>query len=141
MSPILEPSDPRYDRAVLTADHQIHSQLDTTALAPDQPNEIGAAVAPAHAVDHGDSAIRSFEPGLQDQCALAITAGNLGLALRRDLPAPILRVPQQSSKAGCRIKTRQGEPVDRTVATYQSRALAIADNRVVLDKARHSRSP
>ena len=137
MSTVLEPPDPGYDRTVLTPDHQLHSQLDSAVLALDQTDEIGAAVAPAHAVDQGDGAIRCFEPGLQDQRALAIAAGNSGMVLRDDLPTPILRVAQQSRKAGCRIKARQGKPVDRTVAAHQRRALAIADYRVVLDEPRH----
>ena len=141
MPTVVEPPDPGYDRTVLTPDHHLHPQLQAAALAPDQANEIGTAVATAHAVDQGDRATRCFEPGLQDQCTLAITAGNSGIALRRDLPTPILRVAQQSREAGCRVKARQGKPVDRTVAAHQCRALAIADYRVVLDEARHPLSP
>src|SRR4051812_9099517 len=58
VSTVLEPSDPGYDRAVLTTDHQLHSQLDAAALTPDQTNQIGAAVASAHAVDQGDGTVR-----------------------------------------------------------------------------------
>src|SRR5690349_4129339 len=128
---VLEPPDPRYDGAVLTADHQLHSQLDPPALAPDETGEVGACLAAAHAVDQGDGAICCFETGFQDQRALAISAGNLGISFWRDLPSPILWSAQQSGKAGRRVKARQGEPVDRTIAPHQRRALAIPDNRVV----------
>jgi transposase InsO family protein len=40
-----------------------------------------------HPAHKGHGAIRSFEPGLQDQRAFAITAGDSGIALRRYLPA------------------------------------------------------
>src|SRR5207248_9160094 len=60
---------------------------------------------------------------------------------RASLPSASLPgYPVTLTKPGCRIKTRQGKPVDRSVAAYQSRALAIADNGVVLDEARHPRS-
>jgi hypothetical protein len=92
MPTVLELPHPRYDGAVLTAHHQLHSQLDPAALAPDETDEVGASIAAAHAVDQGNGAIRCFEPGFQDQRALAISAGNLGIALWRDLPTAILRV-------------------------------------------------
>ena len=72
MPTVVEPPDPGYDRTVLTPDHQLHPQLHAAAFAPNQADKIGAAVTPAHAVDQGDSAIRTFEPGLQDQAAKAM---------------------------------------------------------------------
>jgi hypothetical protein len=134
---VIKPPNPGYDRAVLTSDHQLHLQIYSPALASNQTHEIGATFTPAHAVDQGNGAVGCFEAGLEHERAFTITTRDCGILLRCDLPVPVFRTAEQSSKACCGIETRQGKPVDRPVSAYHCSALAIPDKRVILDESRH----
>src|SRR5437867_3226807 len=107
------------------------------ALASNQTHEIGATFTPAHAVNQGNGAVGCFESGLEHERAFTITTRDCGILLRCDLPVPVFRTAEESSKACCGIETRQGKPVDRPVSAYHCGTLAIPDKRVILDESRH----
>ena len=73
--------------------------------------------------------------GLQDQRVLTIApAGSADLAGRISAQWPCSRRAEQRRKARGGIEARHTEPVDRTVTGHERRGVAIADQRVVLDR-------
>src|SRR4029077_8405919 len=134
---VIKPPNPGYDRPVLTSDHQLHLQIYSPALASNQTHEIGATFTAAHAVNQGNGAVGCLESSLAHARTLSITTCDCGTLLRCDLPVPVFRTAEQSSKACCGIETRQGKPVDRPVSAYHCDALAIPDKRVILDEPRY----
>ena len=63
------------------------------------------------------------------------------LALGSDLPAAVLGRAQQGRKAGARVKSRQTQPIDRTIAIDQRGRVTVANQGVIFDPASHLRKP
>jgi hypothetical protein len=54
------------------------------------------------------------------------------------VPVPVLA--EQRAEARRRVESRQAEPVDRAVPGHQRSGVEVADERVILDHAGHSRA-
>ena len=132
---------PRNQRAVVEANDQIETHRDPAALALDDPDDGGGFGRDRHGVDHGHGAGIGLEVGLEDEGARPVASpdGADLVRRRRDLPAPVLRCPEERGEARGRIEAGQAEPVDRPVPRHQGDGLAIADQRVVFDPCGHDR--
>ena len=130
--------DPGHDRAVVEPDDQLHPHRDPAAPPLDTADEVMPPPARRHAVDHGDGPVVGLELGLQDERTLMVpAAGGADGAGGGQEPAAVLGGAQQGGEAGGRVEARHAQPIDRAVARHQGARLAVADQRVVLDAARH----
>src|SRR5204863_2084255 len=91
-----------------------------------------------HEVDKRHGAVAGFEAGFQDKRARPVAPRDADYAVaRRDLETAMLARAEQRRETGVRIEARPAQPVDRTVARYERGALAVADDGIILDAARH----
>src|SRR5206468_5794997 len=135
---VVEARDPGHNRAIVEAEHQLDAHLDATALADDHPREIGGRAAEGHEVDERDRAGGGLELGFEDQRAVAVAPRDARIWIaRRDLPAAVLRGPEQRREARAGIEARPAEPVDRSIPPDERRRLAISNEGIVLDASGH----
>ncbi len=129
-----QPLYPGYDGAVVETQDELGAHRDAPAEPPDQPHKVGKAMMPGDKIDEFDRTRGCLEQGYQYQRTIHITALDPCIRLsRRDQPAAVFRLAEKRREAGCRIKTRQAEPVDGAIAPDQRGCRAIADQGIVFD--------
>src|SRR6185436_10052758 len=88
--------------------------------------------------DQRHGALAGFEVRLENERVRPVAARELrDLSLRSDAEAAVLLAAEQRREAGVGVEARPAQPVDRAVAADQRGALAVADQRIVLDASRH----
>jgi len=106
----------------------------------DDAHHVRGLTARRHEVDERGGAIAGRELGLEDQRVVAIAPRDPRLRVDgRDLPASVLGRAEQRGEAGAAVEARPAQPVDRAVAADQRRRLAVANERVILDRGCHGR--
>src|SRR5439155_6359140 len=91
-----------------------------------------------HAIDERDGAFVRFELGFENERVVAIAARHFSrLTPWGDEPATVLRFAQERGEAGPGVETRQAEPIDRAIFAHERRRVAIANQSVILNVARH----
>src|SRR5262245_13338959 len=137
--------DPRRPTAVSEADDQFHAHRHAAALADDQTHEMrrGPLAAQGHEVDQDDrtAAVGGGEFGFENERVAPIPARAPHVRLRtcgwRDPPMAVVRTPQQRRKTCLRVEAGPAQPVDGAVLGDERGRLAVTDQRIVLDAARH----
>ncbi len=134
-------SDPRNDRAVVEADREIHLHRDPAVDPLDESKHARWPVAELHAVREPNDPVRGLEGGRHDEVAVAVgTVRPMDPPGRSDLPASVVRGPEQRCEARSRVEPRNAQPVDRSVATDERCPSLIPEEPVVLDPERHART-
>src|SRR5512138_3489441 len=128
-----EPGDPRDRAAVVEAQDELHFHGDAPAPADDRAHEVRLRAANRHEIDQRDRARIGFPFGLEDERIGTVTPLRLDSLRRGELPPAVLGRAEERGEARGRVETRQAQPVDRAVAPHQRSALAVADQRIVLD--------
>src|ERR1700723_1188086 len=94
--PIVEPRDPRHDRAVPETQHKFGVHDNVATLTHHKPDDVWGLHAKGHKVDQQYGAFAGFEARLQDQAVATVTTRDTGLRVaRRDPPAPMLLPAQE----------------------------------------------
>src|SRR5262249_9114434 len=102
--------------------------------------------AQGHEVDQDDrtAAVGSGELGFENERVAPIPARAPHVRLRtcgcRDPPMAVVRTPQQRRKTCLRVEAGPAQPVDGAVLGDERGRLAVTDQRIVLDAARHDGS-
>jgi hypothetical protein len=118
---------------VIEPSHKLSLEMHTSSSTHDDAQKMRAD-SQCHEIHDRGIAAFCLEFGLEDQRAGAITPTDRNKRLfRSNQPPAGFSAPEQGSKACGRIETRPAKPIDRAIAADQSRGLAIADQRVILD--------
>ena len=112
--------DPGYQPAVIEADGEIHSHRDSAGEAGQQPNHARVPSADRHEIRQPDTAVGGFKFAVEDERVIPVAAlDTRDLSRRSDPPAAVSRFSEERGKTGGRIKPRNAQPVDRSVAADQ----------------------
>ena len=133
--PVRRSLDPRNDRRVIRAQRKLHPHRNLAAQALDDPHQTRRAVAPPrHEVDHAHRALGCLEIALEHERPRPVaTRARMHIAGRREAPAPMPLITQQSRKARRRIEARETQPVHRSITTDQSSSLHVTNQAIVLN--------
>jgi len=105
--------DPRDDRSVVEAHHELGAHHHVTLETLDDPNDVGLRLARRHEVDDADAARVGPPFALEDERLLPVPPGfRLTARDGRQEPATFLRRPEQRTEARARVEAREAEPVD-----------------------------
>src|ERR1700733_1766259 len=135
------PADPRTDLPVVKARRDAHVELDRSAHALDDPEDLpllgllGAGV-DREAVGQPGLAGLPEERRLEHEGVVEIGARVLpeSVAGGLDGAVPAAAAVEQSAEAAARIEPGQATPIDRAVARYERGGMAVADQGVVADR-------
>ena len=136
---IRQSTNPRHAGAVVEPDHEFGLEIQASALASDDPYQLGGAVARRHEIDQRRFPLGCLEFGLEHERAIAVAPADTRRRVGRcDLPSPVVRRPEQGGKAGGRVKSRPAQPVNRAVAGNEGGRLTVSDEGVIFDSCWHA---
>jgi hypothetical protein len=102
-------------------------------LFPDEAGDVGAAIAPAHALKLSCRLHQVSRTGLQDQHAVAVTTGNGRTGLRAICQRPFSGSPSRAAKQAAESRRVRASQSIEPSRPNQRRAFAMPDDRVTLD--------
>src|SRR2546423_12321865 len=121
-------ADPRNHGSIFKANDQLHPHLHAASNATHQPQDVLMLTAPVHTIHQNDGPFWSGEFGLQNESSISIAPVNVrALGFRLNRPVAVLLRSQQAGKASGRIKTREAEPVYRSISSDQRGCSIVAD--------------
>src|SRR5262249_40640419 len=125
---------PGYDRPIVEPQNELGAHCDTATQPSDQSHDVGKAVAMGDEINELHPTVRCVELRCEDKRAIEVTALNpVDRASRSDQPAAMIRLAEKRCKTRGRIKTRQGKPVNGTIAPHERGCRAIADQGIVFN--------
>ncbi len=142
---------PRHHRPVPEPDDVLLAQLHAAGDADDTAHQVGPAVALGHRVDHvddadlvvGTTAALDRPAGAQDEAVALVGPRHRqhprAVRGRGDRPVAVLPSAEQCREGRGGVEAGQAQPVDGAPAAHQRRRVAVADQRVVLDRRRRRR--
>jgi len=130
---VVDPADPRHDRAVVEGHDQLHLHLDFAREPLDDPDE-QRPLPPRHeAVDDPHPAGVGVVLGLEHHRVGEVPAARLRRARRCDQEATVLGRAEQRGEAGRFVEARNAPPVDRALARHQGCGVTVAQQGVILE--------
>ena len=126
--------DPWNDSPVTEPYQKLHAHGHAAGNALDNADKYRNGRAHRHEIDDVDGATVGLIACFQDKRGAAITPPDcLAIFRGRNNPSTVFSRAEQGGEASVRVKSRQAEPIDRTIPADQGRRLAIADKGVLLD--------
>src|SRR5215831_2401927 len=98
--------------AIVEAHHQFHVHPNLTARPANQAHKRGMFLAGNHEIRERESSVGGFEFGFKNEGSRTIAAFSLLEVIGPELPAPVLGISEQRSKAGAGVETGQTQPID-----------------------------